>query len=371
MAMTLLSITFAACKPRITSVIFSITLSQIFNICRIIKMKPSNSLTAKRQKYVREANLPIDPDWLDNHSDMSASTSNLDFYNAESYKTNSESSRIEDSDLLNFLKLKIREKLQKLQDNRNLIKNSLRIKKSQFQSINFQNWFKPKKDQMYSDLFYCKLADEYYFLKAIYSDKKIFKVPLLVYCNSRLRHENIVKTCGYTKINNQKYIVLEYLPKTLYEYLDDTLDLKQRLGLILDIGRGLCFMHMKNTVLMNLSPWSVFISPEGKAVIFDLDCCSNLNMETQSEMTYKEQDFASPEALNGNRGFYCDVYSYGLMVYYILTQGPYSEYIGLDDIPEKFQDIVKVMLRNNPYERPDIDFCYKQFENLERELQNR
>mmetsp|Transcript_19056 Transcript_19056/g.19058 ORF Transcript_19056/g.19058 Transcript_19056/m.19058 type:complete len:298 (-) Transcript_19056:84-977(-) len=296
----------------------------------------------------------------------------LDCCKGGSYKINSEileSPR--ESEKLNILKLKIRENLQELQDSSNFIKNSLRIKESQFESINFQNCFKIKKDQLYSDLNYCKFSSEYYFLKTINSQKKIFKVPLLPYLNSRLRHENIVKTIGYTKINNQKYIILEYLPKTLHEYLDDNLDLKQRLGIILDIGRGLCFMHMKNTVLMNLSPWSVFISPEGKAVIFDLDCCSNLNMETQSDITYKEQDFASPEALNGNREFYCDVYSYGLIVYYILTNGPYSEYIGMDDIDEEFQGIIKLMLRNNPYERPDIGFCYKEFERIDGELQNR
>ncbi|CAG9321405.1 unnamed protein product [Blepharisma stoltei] len=269
--------------------------------------------------------------------------------------------------------------MEELYKQRTKFKNIYKLNPMDLKVRNPPNSFIAKPNGEYVRMIAAIFEGQVYFLKPLKKYPKIRGIPREAYVMSRLRHENIAKSIGYIKIKkNEKFLALECLPLVLDKYLEKNLSIKQKLYIIIEIGRGLCFLHMKNTVFLNLSPWSINVDQDGKPKLFDFELCTNLKMEPP-EKFYKESSFASPEAMMGCRDILGDIYSYGLLAYYILTKNLYCEYIGLeglDDNSDYFSDyenksvidglrnLIERMIDPISVERPTAEECYIEFKRL-------
>ncbi|CAG9317850.1 unnamed protein product [Blepharisma stoltei] len=213
------------------------------------------------------------------------------------------------------------------------------------------------------------MDDSMVFMKPLTTKYKVEGVPFegFIYCH--LQHPNIIRCYGYTKHNDRTCLVLQHVSTLLETYVrDNNLSLQRRLNLIIEIGHGLSFMHMKSVVLMNVSPWSIFVDSNYRPIIVDLENAVCLGMKYPELLCYKEEDYASPEALDGKRDYSCDVYSYGLLCYFILTKQHYAKTKDLDCLEENFRIVIEMMLSEDPSERPHAKTCYQEFECIYKEL---
>lgn len=145
-----------------------------------------------------------------------------------------------------------------LNDYRNMLRNHkdyLKINCREITELNILEPFKAKQDDNYQYLYAAKYNGTECLLKLIIPNCKIKRVISQAYFHARLNgHENIIKCFGYTKIDNAYYLVLERVTATLDAYLSKNLSLKEKLEIIIGIGKGLAFMQMKNIVFNNISP---------------------------------------------------------------------------------------------------------------------
>ncbi|CAG9328383.1 unnamed protein product [Blepharisma stoltei] len=264
---------------------------------------------------------------------------------------------------INKTKGSIRNYLLELRNESIKFKEMLIIKPENIEICSIEE-FSVKGDSLYFPMKIIKFSGEFYFLKPIRSEKKIYGVHLEVYYRSRLRYSSIAKCIGYVKWEKSKFIIIQYFSKTLDQFLSENLSICDKITLIISLTKGLLFLHMKNCVNMNITPWSIFVDEDRNAYFFDLECVMNLNMEPQSSLVYKEPEFSAPEALDGKRSFACDIYSLGLLFYYILTGGPYSEYIGMENLPNGFEDLIKIMINSNPNKRPDAYYIIEELDRI-------
>ncbi|KAF7808657.1 putative receptor-like protein kinase [Senna tora] len=91
------------------------------------------------------------------------------------------------------------------------------------------------------------------------------------------QHRNVVKLLGYCAHNNAYFLVYEFLPYSLSQFLSSSnktkqLDWTQRFGIIKDIARGLLYLHVDNRdriVHCNIKPSNILLNQNMMAKIAD------------------------------------------------------------------------------------------------------
>lgn len=100
-----------------------------------------------------------------------------------------------------------------------------------------------------------------------------------------------------------------------------------------------------------------------------MDLCYNPKLPIKTTKLFKEDSFAAPEAiLYGTQNLSTDIYSFGLLIYYIITKEIYCEYLELNSLPPCVQNIVSNMLTEYQEQRPTADSCYCELRRIFSEL---
>ncbi len=146
---------------------------------------------------------------------------------------------------------------------------------------------------------------------------------------SRLAHANIAHLldAGVTG-EGQPYLVLELVDgKPIDVYCDERrLEVRERLGLLLDVMSGVRHAHARLIVHRDLKPSNILVTPEGQVKLLDFGIAKLLQDELGDAMlTWDGQRaltprYAAPEQLEGMPiSTATDVYALGVLMYRLLV----------------------------------------------------
>lgn len=95
----------------------------------------------------------------------------------------------------------------------------------------------------------------------------------------------------------------------------------QILKLAKDICSALTDCHRKNILHRDIKPENIFIDAEGNYKIGDFDISRIVDHTTQASVGVGTYDYMAPEVVNGNSyGLQADIYSLGMVLYYLLNE---------------------------------------------------
>ena len=236
------------------------------------------------------------------------------------------------------------------------------------------------------------------------SDLANGNVFLKQYTQPIKKHENFLKFKYrlekiYTKINNLTFTeniieIFEYeeycfiargyeKAKTLKKFISQNPSINDRIELLQKLILPLFEIHQNDIVHTDLKP-EQFLILEDKIILIDFDHCidEGLNIYAPAKTNY----WYSPEHLKNVISFHSDVFSFGLIVYKLLTnihpfykkikEGKYeeailkkSEYIPINEIykntlPIHLADCIDSMLEPDFKNRPSTAEIYEIFINL-------
>ncbi len=156
---------------------------------------------------------------------------------------------------------------------------------------------------------------------------------------ARLVHDNIARLLdGGVTEDGTPFFVMDYVDgMPIDQYcVQNKLTIKQRLGLILDVARGVQFAHRNLVIHRDLKPGNVLVEANGRARLLDFGIAKVLEPTgdhaslTQVAQRPVTPAFASPEMLSGAAvDVTTDVYSIGVLMYLLLTRRLPLSYDGL------------------------------------------
>ncbi|ONK65326.1 uncharacterized protein A4U43_C07F35970 [Asparagus officinalis] len=151
---------------------------------------------------------------------------------------------------------------------------------------------------------------------------------------TKVRHRNLVSLLGYCLDGNERLLVYEYMPQgTLSRHIFDwkeeglkPLEWKKRLGIALDVARGVEYLHSlahQSFIHRDLKPSNILLGDDMKAKVADFGlvrlapdgkCCS---VETRLAGTF---GYLAPEyAVTGRVTTKADVFSFGVILMELIT----------------------------------------------------
>lgn len=144
-----------------------------------------------------------------------------------------------------------------------------------------------------------------------------------------LSHPNIVKAyaCGQDAVTRKHFIVMEYVDgPTAQERLDKEgrLPLADATNIVIDIARGLEYLHHQRYVHRDIKPGNILIAPDGVAKLADLGVAKHL--ENAQGLTTLDQGVGTPFYMPWEQGINAclvdprsDVFALGATYYHLLT----------------------------------------------------
>lgn len=199
----------------------------------------------------------------------------------------------------------------------------------------------------------------------------------------KVRHDNVVKLIEYdqAKIGNdlRYFLVMEYLSgQDLEKYFQSNsfdIDEKDLKNILVQVLSGLNAMHKKNILHRDIKPQNIFITDNGVIKLLDFGLVKMIDYTTLT-MTGEGPKgtplYIPPEAIRGEKLDYrSDLYSLGVMIYYIVTKGYYPfearnilQLINMalnqppttpktynKRISNEFENLILMLLSKQPYER--------------------
>lgn len=174
---------------------------------------------------------------------------------------------------------------------------------------------------------------------------------------SMLLHPNIVKTDGIFLSDemNPPSILLEYCPQSLEEaIINNKFTNVDLVFSIYQIMEGMKYVHFNHVIHRDLKPTNILIAKDGTIKISDFGIAKLMTTEEQS-MTcgMGTQKFMAPEIIDENTNYdeKVDVYSFGVLMYFILSGGEMPK-IKMSDklrgekapIPQSFSDLSRQLI---------------------------
>ena len=138
-----------------------------------------------------------------------------------------------------------------------------------------------------------------------------------------LAHPNIVAVYDVGEENGLHYIVMELVEGiTLKKYIEHKgkLDIKESLGISIQIAQGLCAAHANHIIHRDIKPQNIIISREGKVKVMDFGIAKAASSNTITSNAMGSVHYISPEQARG--GFSderSDIYSLGITMYEMLS----------------------------------------------------
>lgn len=142
---------------------------------------------------------------------------------------------------------------------------------------------------------------------------------------AKLSHENIVNVYDVGYDNNLNYIVMECIEgTTLSSYMETTgpLDIKEAIGISLQICAALEHAHSNGIIHRDIKPQNILISKNGKIKVTDFGIAKAINTQTLTtdNKAFGSVHYISPEQAKGVFLNNCtDIYSTGIVMYEMTT----------------------------------------------------
>jgi serine/threonine-protein kinase len=147
---------------------------------------------------------------------------------------------------------------------------------------------------------------------------------------AKLAHPNIVTVIDRGEQEGRQFIVFEYVEGQNLKDLaaHGALEVRDALGLSLQVARALSFAHERGLVHRDVKPQNVLLNDEGQAKVTDFGIARSLDVQgvTQTGTVLGTSDYIAPEQARGQKvDPKTDIYSLGVVLYELLTgEVPFS-----------------------------------------------
>jgi len=204
-----------------------------------------------------------------------------------------------------------------------------------------------------------------------------------------LNHRSIIRVHGFCVDGLSVAIVMELAAHgSLHNVLQDQLTypsipLPTRLSILSCILDGLHLLHSKNWVHRDLKSLNVLLKADWSACLADFGSTSTIQTQTKDVGTPLWQ---APEAESGRYGDFTDIYSFGIVMYEVLTRkvpfedGKYQQIANLrayvksggrpslevipSDCPQGYVELMKECWSQAPEKRPKVAIVKKSVQDL-------
>lgn len=147
-----------------------------------------------------------------------------------------------------------------------------------------------------------------------------------------------------------KVMVLEYLNncRNLNEFLSDSPAISEISYVILQLGDVIDYINNKGILHNDIQPRNILITEELKLYLVDFGTSSSLNEPKDNDARFRNIDYASPQTLLGFNDFTSDIYSFGIILFKILTGSvPFKGATHEAKMMQKAYDEIPLNLLNN------------------------
>lgn len=193
-----------------------------------------------------------------------------------------------------------------------------------------------------------------------------------------LNHSNLVQFFGLFSLNNEMYIVTEYISGgTVRKFIEkekDEINWGTRVKMAKDVASVISFLHSRNIIHRDIKSENLLLAETGEVKLCDFGLSRNVaEPKKKQRMTLcGTDDFMAPEIILGlDYDAACDIFSFGLFlcelilrerIEDVLPRGPESSF-GLDkdkflllvppDTPPELVCLVMKCCDYEPTNRPD------------------
>lgn len=173
----------------------------------------------------------------------------------------------------------------------------------------------------------------------------------------------------------------DIITKDSYYDNDNIFDNTKKMIVIHGIAKALHELHKRQIINKDLVPSNILLDDNFYPKITDFDYSDyiNINDYDYDKPRINSTVFMAPEVLKEEKhSFASDIYSYGMILYFILSlQPPFGEYytkaLGkeylenktlnlLSDVPYNFQQFFQKIINKNPEDRPSIESIIEFYE---------
>jgi serine/threonine protein kinase len=175
---------------------------------------------------------------------------------------------------------------------------------------------------------------------------------------SNLRHESIISVYDFGEDQGRPFMVMEFLEgESLRDaILHDSLGkVERRLGIAVQIGRAIDYIHARKIVHRDIKPENVHVDLTGRAKLMDFgiaknghqpDAASTEASPVQPGLTLGTPYYMAPEQVLGRPLTpHADIYAFGVMLYEILTG---MKAVTADSVEKIFQQVIYEPLKLEP-----------------------
>ena len=161
----------------------------------------------------------------------------------------------------------------------------------------------------------------------------------------------------YGTIN--KYPVIEFINGQEINNLKMQLEISDKITIIFELMIVLKYLHDKEFIFRDLKPNNIMIDINKTMVLIDFDRMIRDSKNPNFTADFQTV-FMAPEVYSGDSSYKSDIYSLGMIMYYIMSgkMPNNNQELEIDDLPEKFFQIQKMIYNctlNDVDKRPSID----------------
>ncbi|TVU37156.1 hypothetical protein EJB05_10456 [Eragrostis curvula] len=145
----------------------------------------------------------------------------------------------------------------------------------------------------------------------------------------QLHHANLVKLVGYcSDSDSNKLLVYEYmlrgsLENHLFRRATQPLPWHTRVGVAVDVARGMAFLHAQDVIFRDLKSSNVLLDADYRAKLSDFGLARNGPTGDKSHVSTRvvgTRGYAAPEYIaTGHLSIKSDIYSFGVVLLELLT----------------------------------------------------
>jgi serine/threonine protein kinase len=180
---------------------------------------------------------------------------------------------------------------------------------------------------------------------------------------AKLAHPNIVTVIDRGEQDGRQFIVFEYVDGQNLKELtrDGPLEVREAIGLTLQVARALSFAHDRGLVHRDVKPQNVLLNEDGQAKVTDFGIARSLDVQgvTHTGTVLGTSDYIAPEQARGQRvDPKTDVYSLGAVLYELLVgEVPFSGDNFVAVAMRHVNEPVPSVLEHRPDCSPRLDFA--------------
>ncbi|CAM0943210.1 unnamed protein product [Alopecurus aequalis] len=145
-----------------------------------------------------------------------------------------------------------------------------------------------------------------------------------------IEHINLVRLIGFCVEKAERLLVYEYVSRgsldrwIYYRHNNDPLDWCTRCRIILDIAKGLCYLHedcRRKIAHLDIKPQNILLDDNFNAKVADFGLCKLINRDESKVVTMMRgtPGYLAPEWLTSSITEKVDVYSFGVVIMEIIS----------------------------------------------------